>query len=65
MALQTVTIPRVLGSTLIIQVNVQAQLAPPINVTWVTRDLKATFVTRDDKATFVTRDDSATWKARN
>lgn len=54
-------VPRVFGGTLIITL----QQPPPINVTWVTRDMAATWQTRDQQTTWQTRDDQATWKARN
>lgn len=60
-----ITVPRVFGGTLLIQYTPSTQQPPPINVTWVARDLIATWKTRDDKATWITRDDQATWKARS
>jgi hypothetical protein len=57
-------VPRSAGSTLILTPPVPQQ-PPPINVTWVTRDLLATWQTRDDKANWNTRDDQAAWKTRS
>lgn len=58
-----VTIPRVLGGTLIISI-VPAQPLQYTDATWLTRDMKATDVTRDMKVPWITRDEQVNWKTR-
>jgi len=58
----TIYVPRIFGGVVIF--TVIPQQPPPINVTWITRDMHATWIARDEKAAFVARDEVVTWKAR-